>query len=125
MARGGGRASTLQWRFKFKEEADVCNLRLNEGITVVRRMVTAEDVFPWLAYHRSHLLPKQYYTLVLMERDNKYIYAMECAGLETNSRLQALEVVVHDTSGNRQPVCYVRFRRNCEFTVYEGKFPGC
>ena len=124
MARGGGRTSTLQWRFQF-EEADVRDLGLNAGIMVVCRMVTVEDVFLRSAYHRSRLPPEQYYTLVLMERDDEYIYTVECEGLETNSRLQALEVVVHDMSGNRWPVCYVRFRRNCGFTVYEGKFPGC
>ena len=101
------------------------DLGLNEGITAVRRMVMVADVFPRMAYHHSRMPPKQYYTLVLMERDDEYIYAIDCNGIETNGRLEALEVVVHDTSGDRCPVCYVRFRRNCEFRVFEGKFPGC
>ena len=125
MARGGGSASTLQWQFQFAEVADVHDLGLNEGITAVHRMVTEADVFPRTAYHRSRMPPKQYYTLVLMERDDEYIYAIDCNGIETNGRLQALEVVVHDTSGDRYPVCYVRFRHNCEYRVFEGKFPGC
>ena len=67
MARGGGSASTLQWRFQFVEVADVHDLGLNEGIMAVRRMVTAVDMFPRTAYHHSRMLPEQYYTLVLME----------------------------------------------------------
>ena len=125
MARCGGRAATLQWRFQFEEVADVCDLGLWDGITAVRRMVTVADVFLRSAYHRSCLPPEQYYTLVLMEWDDKYIYAIDCNGIETNGRLQALEVVVHDTSGDRHPVCYVRFRCNCKFKVFKGKFPGC
>ena len=82
MARGGGSASTLQWRFQFAEVADVRDLGLNEGITAVHRTVMAADMFPRMAYHCSRMLPKQYYTLVLMEGDDEYIYAIDCTVLK-------------------------------------------
>ena len=113
MARGG---YTIKWQFEYKEEVN-----LNPGIKEVRREITSKDIFPHGKYKKKKLPKEQYYTIQLYEKDDEYINEVYCTKLETHEALHSLDVVVHDTDGNRRYLCYVKFIENNTFQAFAGR----